>query len=937
MTAEHLDQNEVRTLTAELAHLREREQSANVQLRNAQMTHAAQVAGLTDQLRTMEQRAEKAAAALRCAAGAPTTSAASQAQIIKDHVAAEIRRAQAIGASAPRMTVNVALGPDYFYGGQHHKDIRVMEQIAMRNASVAARDVIARSATNLLLGYKDVVTVSRSSQGGLIDDTRVRVFRSWHPRSLLSLARVVADQSFTQQDIDDALSLFRLTARLWGLSIFDQRATLIYAELLEAAGLHEELISVFRETNFEERFPVQVALLEHNHEMRSDQNAQHALRHLNRQLSAANIAPITVQAGGADLLERLEVEAPSVTNGPLVTIMMPTYNGSAHILTAIKSVLAQTWANLELIVVDDHSDDSEWEYLKSVAPADERLTLVRLESNQGAYRARLRAFSMAKGEFVAVHDDDDWSHPQKVETQVKALIADPGMVANMSYMARVDEDGRFVRINDNPEFNQRNYSSLMIRADDVRRLGMWDDLNRAADAEFHDRIFAATGKRVASIETPPLSFMRSRQGSLTSGEIRKGALDFGRQTYGLLYQNWHLQLKSSIVPNEEVSVDFSSSERPFPVPQNFLSGQRRPRYEPFDVVYCTDFRFPGGNSSLTNAEIRAAHEAGLRVAVLQLSSPVLRAPRPFNAAVARTVSELRIPVLAMEDTVETRVLLVRNPSVLEYADNLQPNVVSQRTLIVANTAPMGINGDEACYDLERCRLNAQRAFGAPVTISPESPHTRSLLRILAPEVALADFDWPGFVFDRDIAHEPKHPARRQPVLGRHSRDHRLKWPDSKEEISATYIGGDRYETRILGGAGSIKSLIDLSVAGVQVHPFGSVEPRAFVSEVDFWVYMHSSQLIESFGMAALEAMASGCVVILPAYMEPLFGSAAIYATPAEVAGIVSASWADDASFQRQSELALAFVREHFSATAYIRRLRAVMAAAEESFAQAGVV
>lgn len=934
MTAFELYENEIRTLEAALASARVLEQSASIRLRNAQMTHAKQVKDLSGRVASLETDLRTAASA-EPAATAPAGK--TDVQIVKDHMAGEVRRAQATGAAAHRMTVNVGLGPDFYYGSQHHKDIRVMEQIAMKNASVAVRDVIARSASNLLLNYREIQAIARASGSGLIDDTRIRVFRNWVPRSLLSLARVVADQAFSETDAGDALNLYRLAIRLWGASILDQRAVLIFTELLEANKAWEEFCAFVEEAGLASRFPVQTALLRANVSMRTDGVSDAWLTPLNEQYVAAGVAPVSVEPGDSELLSRLRVvDAVPVQGGPLVTIMMPTFNGSAHIATAINSVLGQTWKNLELIVVDDFSDPAEWDAVRAMVPEDDRLTLVRLESNQGAYRARLRAFSMAQGEFVAVHDDDDWSHPQKIETQVRALLDDPDVIANMSNMTRIDQDGLFVRINDNPEFNQKNYSSMMIRADDVRRLGLWDDLNRAADAEFHDRIFAVTGKRVVSVPGPPLSFMRSRTGSLTSGEIRKGALDFGRQTYGLLYQNWHLHLKSGSSADAAAELDSSRGGRPFPVPENLLSGKRKPNFGKFDVIYCTDFRFPGGNSSLTNAELRAAKSAGLRVGVLQLSSPVLRAPRPFSAVIAETIAELDIPVVAMEDAAATRLLLVRNPTVLVYADNLQSNISADRTLVVANTAPMSVNGTEACYDLAVCRANAEAVFGAEVTVTPESPHTRKLLRALSPDVDLASFDWPGFIPDEHIASVVKKPSDRRPVLGRHSRDHRLKWPDTKAEIAATYAGGEAFETRILGGADTIKNLIDLSRTGATVHPFGSLPPRDFVNDVDFWVYMHSAQLVESFGMAALEAMSAGCVVVLPPYMEELFGRAAVYATTGTVRDVVQELWGNPAQFARQSEAALTIVQERFSTSAYVRRLKCTIENRDASVPEASV-
>ncbi|GAB3075682.1 glycosyltransferase [Pedococcus soli] len=928
MSDEHLLTNELRTLRSELDEARSEALSSRIRLLNTKTAQAAAVDRLEAELEAARAKAQQLETSLAVAANAPQRTASEIAE-------RELKRVSGTGASAHRLTVNVAVGPDYFFGSQHHKDVRVIEQIALKNASLKARDVIARSATHLLLDYPGLRTIARLHARGVIDQAHTAVFSAWLPRSLLSLARVVADQNLLPEDKDDSLALHHLAISLWGVSVLDQRSTLIYAELLEEALAATELDLFAEAVDLASTHPVQMALLTANRLRRAEEGEDPTgwLDALNEQYVQSSLSPIEVGEWDADLLGRLHVSGPPEEDGPLVSVLMPTHNGSAHILTAIRSVLAQTWRRLELIVVDDCSDSEHWDFLKRMAPQDERLTLLRQDTNQGAYRARRRAFAQATGEFVTVHDDDDWSHPQKIETQVRHLVENPDEVANMSFMVRMDQDGYFTRINDNPQFSQKNYSSMLTRSALVKRLGNWDDLNRAADAEFHDRIHAATGRRVVAVEGPPLSIMRSRSGSLTSGEIRRGALDFGRQTYGLFYLLWHAEVRESQQTAETVT--FSPEQRPFPVPVNLTAGQRQPDMGHLDVIYCTDIRFPGGNSSLTAAEIRAAHEAGLRVGLMHLSSPVLRAPRPANQSLRQTVADLGIPVLALEDSVSTSVVLVRNPTVLQYADNLASQIRTHRVLVVANTAPLSLNGTDASYDIDVAVQHAGRLFGASVVVSPESPHTRDLLRLTAPGMAINGEDWPGFVPDDVIAGEPRHTQSRRPVVGRHSRDHRLKWPDTLAEVEAAYVS-DSFETRVLGGATSIAKVIDLGQSGVEVLPFDSVAPNEFLNGIDFWVYMHSAKLVESFGMSALEAMASGCVVVLPPYMEPLYGKGALYAEPSEVSGLVSDVWGDDDRYRKQSADALGVARSRFSTSAYVTRLRALVEDSSTSPAAAAI-
>jgi glycosyltransferase involved in cell wall biosynthesis len=107
----------------------------------------------------------------------------------------------------------------------------------------------------------------------------------------------------------------------------------------------------------------------------------------------------------------------SVMRNPLVTVVIPAFNGERYIVAAIESVLAQTWPALECIVVDDGSTDST---SAEVSRFGERVRLIR-QTNCGVTRARNRGVALARGEFVAFLDQDDLWFPDKLERQMAAL------------------------------------------------------------------------------------------------------------------------------------------------------------------------------------------------------------------------------------------------------------------------------------------------------------------------------------------------------------------------------------------------------------------------------------------------------------------------------------------------------------------------------------
>lgn len=120
--------------------------------------------------------------------------------------------------------------------------------------------------------------------------------------------------------------------------------------------------------------------------------------------------------------ERRASDHPSLP--PLVSVVMPAYNQGRWIGEAIDSVLAQTYPNLELVIVDDGSTDETAEVLRGYAPRDSRITGVRTE-NRGASAARNLGAARARGDLIAFCDSDDVQRPGRLAVQAAVLAATP--------------------------------------------------------------------------------------------------------------------------------------------------------------------------------------------------------------------------------------------------------------------------------------------------------------------------------------------------------------------------------------------------------------------------------------------------------------------------------------------------------------------------------
>jgi len=112
----------------------------------------------------------------------------------------------------------------------------------------------------------------------------------------------------------------------------------------------------------------------------------------------------------------------SLMSRPLVTVVIPAFNASRTIAATLDSVVAQTYDNLEILVVDDGSTDSTAEIVLAYRDRDPRITLIK-QANGGVAAARNTGIKVARGHYIAPIDADDIWHPAKIEKQMVVLLA----------------------------------------------------------------------------------------------------------------------------------------------------------------------------------------------------------------------------------------------------------------------------------------------------------------------------------------------------------------------------------------------------------------------------------------------------------------------------------------------------------------------------------
>lgn len=112
-----------------------------------------------------------------------------------------------------------------------------------------------------------------------------------------------------------------------------------------------------------------------------------------------------------------------VSPAPAVTIAMPVFNGGAQLSAALASILAQTFTDWELLLIDDGSSDGAIETLP--ANLDSRISILSDGTNLGLAARLNQAIDLARGRYFARMDQDDIAHPERIEQQVRFMDANP--------------------------------------------------------------------------------------------------------------------------------------------------------------------------------------------------------------------------------------------------------------------------------------------------------------------------------------------------------------------------------------------------------------------------------------------------------------------------------------------------------------------------------
>lgn len=344
------------------------------------------------------------------------------------------------------------------------------------------------------------------------------------------------------------------------------------------------------------------------------------------------------------------------------------------------------------------------------------------------------------------------------------------------------------------------------------------------------------------------------------------------------------------------------------------------REEQYDVIVAGDLRLPGGTTASMAEEIRAQAAAGYRTGLLHVPSGLANTGLGVEPRLRRCLDEGLAELIPPGQAAHARLAVLRNATVFAEVPEHLP-VSADRALMIAN---------HVAVDAARVRhfdpAATDRAvtdwLGVRPTWYPIGPAVRDSLLPDAPAIDLAPVDWVNLL-DVDEWATPRTgvPAGGTPVIGRHSRSSLKKWPESAGDLRAAYPTDGSAQVRVLGGADAVVEVLGEVPPGWVVEQFGARSPQDFLSDVDFFVYFHRSDLVEAYGRTIMEAMASGAVAILPEHFRPSFGDAALYTTPQGVQALVARLSADPVAYLEQSRRAQEFVRSTHGHEVHVARLK----------------
>jgi glycosyltransferase involved in cell wall biosynthesis len=180
-------------------------------------------------------------------------------------------------------------------------------------------------------------------------------------------------------------------------------------------------------------------------------------------------------------------EKEGIKNKPLVTVVLPCYNAALYVEEAVRSIMCQTYSNLEILLIDDCSTDNTSAILLRLAQEDKRITIIRNEQNLKLVKTLNKGIDEAKGKFIARMDADDISLPERIEKQVEFMLLHPEVDLCGTNYSIIDGKGNKIEASVTMPLTSKEiatallftcpigHPTVLFKKDTIQNLGKYDE------------------------------------------------------------------------------------------------------------------------------------------------------------------------------------------------------------------------------------------------------------------------------------------------------------------------------------------------------------------------------------------------------------------------------------------------------------------------------
>lgn len=210
----------------------------------------------------------------------------------------------------------------------------------------------------------------------------------------------------------------------------------------------------------------------------------------------------------------------------LVSVIIPTYNSEKYIDETLNSVLAQTYREFEIIIIDDCSKDNTWEIIKEYEKKYNNIVCLKQERNKGVAEARNRGINKATGRYIAFLDSDDLWDKEKLEKQIK-LLKNTKEAVTCTKIRMINEKGE--KLNNKCPMIEKISFNFLLRNTIIATSSVMIDREKIEKIKFPDRrstedysLWLNLLKKhdiIGSLEE--LTFYRKTSNSLSSNKFKE--------------------------------------------------------------------------------------------------------------------------------------------------------------------------------------------------------------------------------------------------------------------------------------------------------------------------------------------------------------------------------------------------------------------------------